>query len=303
MSCAARWGGPSGVPPGPPSAGTFGVLARPLGGCRAHAPPRDDRRCMTDPDRHPLRPTTPGGLDIAPPKPFVDRRRRTRRAADRLADEETRLLAMALDALAADRPAEARLADLLDLLADTVGATRTAVIADGEARRIAVAASGPDDLSAATELATWLDATAPRSRAQRAATGPAEVVIANRVDATPLRRRGAKVNDPHYAWLPIPAASNVTLGFAFARKADAAGLPERMPPALARHAAVALALVTESMTTERELTELRAREVLVEASLMNAPPVVTFGRSHKAKIAAIRTPRAIRRSPAKAAAA
>lgn len=167
---------------------------------------------------------------------------------------------MALDALAADRPAEARLADLLDLLADTVGATRAAVIADGEARRIAVAASGPDDLSAANELATWLDATAPRSRAQRAATGPAEVVIANRVDATPPGRRGAKVNDPHYAWLPIPAASNVTLGFAFDRTADAAGLPERMPPALARHAAVALALVTESMTTERELTELRARE-------------------------------------------
>ena len=167
MSCAARWDDPSGVPPGPPSAGTFGVLARPLGGCRVHAPPRDDRRCMTDPDRHPLRPTTPGGLDIAPPKPFVDRRRRTRRAADRLADEETRLLAMALDALAADRPAEARLADLLDLLADTVGATRTAVIADGEARRIAVAASGPDELSAATELATWLDATAPRSGSTR----------------------------------------------------------------------------------------------------------------------------------------
>lgn len=214
---------------------------------------------MTDPDRLPVRPTTAIGLDIAPPKPFVDRRRRTRRATDRLADEETRLLAMALDALAADRPAEARLADLLDLLADTVGATRTAVVADGEARRIAVAASGPDDLPAATDLATWLDATAPRSRAQRAATGPAEVVIANRVGATPLRRRSPSVA-PHYAWLPIPAASNVTLGFAFARSADAAGLPERMPPALARHAAVALALVTESMSTERELTELRARE-------------------------------------------
>jgi signal transduction histidine kinase len=215
---------------------------------------------MTEPDRPPIRPSSPAGLDIAPPKPFVDRRRRTRRAADRLADEETRLLAMALDALAADRPAEARLADLLDLLAETVGATRTAVVADGETRRIAVAASGPDDRPAAIELATWLDATAPRSRAQRAAMGPAEIVIASRVETTPSRRRGASVTAPHYAWLPIPAASSVTLGFAFARPVDAAGLDERMPPALARHAAVALALVTESMSTERELTDLRARE-------------------------------------------
>ena len=58
---------------------------------------------------------------------------------------------------------------------------------------------------------------------------------------------------------PLPA--NVTLGFAFAKSADAAGLRERLPPALARHAAVALALVTESMSTERELAALRAREV------------------------------------------
>jgi hypothetical protein len=72
---------------------------------------------MTEPNRLPIRRITTAGLDIAPPKPFVERRRRTRRAADRLADEETRLLAMARDALAADRPAEARLADLLDLLA------------------------------------------------------------------------------------------------------------------------------------------------------------------------------------------
>ena len=191
---------------------------------------------MTDPDRLPLRPTPHGGLDIAPPKPFVDRRRRTRRAADRLADEETRLLAMALDALAAELPAEARLADLLDLLAETVGAMRTAVVADGETRRVAVAASGPDDLAAATELATWLDATAPRSRAQRAATGPAEIVIANRVEAAQSAAE-APGSRPPLRLLPIPAAAP-SRGFAFARPVDAAGLDSGCPQRLARHAAV-----------------------------------------------------------------
>ncbi len=224
------------------------------------APPGHDLDGMSEPNRLPIRLITTAGLDIAPPRPFADRRRRSRRASDRVADEETRLLAMALDALAAERPAEARLADLLDLLAETVGALRAAVVADGEERRIAVPASGPDDALAATDLAAWLDAAAPRSRAKRAASGPAEVVIATRDEASRPARRGASVALPHYAWLPIPAATDVTLGFAFARSVDAAGLQERLPPALARHAAVALSLVTEAMTTERELATLRARE-------------------------------------------
>jgi signal transduction histidine kinase len=37
-------------------------------------------------------------------------------------------------------------------------------------------------------------------------------------------------------------------------------LRDRLPPNLARHAAVALALVTESLSTERDLAELRAAE-------------------------------------------
>ena len=77
---------------------------------------------MTDPDRIPA-PAIPAiAPRLAPPPPFSERRRRSRRAADVVADEETRLLAMALDVLASERSAEARLADLLDLLAKTVGA-------------------------------------------------------------------------------------------------------------------------------------------------------------------------------------
>src|SRR4029078_3301572 len=51
------------------------------------------------------------------------------------------------------------------------------------------------------------------------------------------------------------------LGFAFAHAVDPATLAGRMPPNLARHAAVALALVTGSRGIEPELSPLRAAEV------------------------------------------
>jgi signal transduction histidine kinase len=200
------------------------------------------------------------GPTISPPRPYADRRRRSRRAEDRVADEERRLLAVTLDILASARPAEARLAGVLDLLARTVGAERAAVVADGDERRVAVAASGPNDTPAALELATWLDAAAPRSRARRAAEAPADVVVAIRTGRPPRGDR-TTAGPMHRAWLPIPAGDAVTLGFAFARARDATDLRRRLPPALARHAAVGLALVTKSMATERELAAWRAGDV------------------------------------------
>ena len=208
---------------------------------------------MTDP--LPPRPPSPA-LTIVPPRPFVDRRVRSRREVDRVAYDETRLLARSLDILAADIPAESRLAGILDLLARTVGAGRAAVVADGPARRVAVAASGPEDATAAVALATWLDMAAPRSRAERAASGAAPILVARRSggEGSPTRNAG------HFAALPIAASRGVTLGFAFSRAIDPATLRDRMPPNLARHAAVALALVTESMSIERDLAELRAAD-------------------------------------------
>ncbi|MFL5685896.1 MAG: sensor histidine kinase [Chloroflexota bacterium] len=176
-----------------------------------------------------------------------------------MADAERRLLARALDILASGDPAEARLAGLLDLLAQIAGAQRAAVVADGEQRRVAVAASGQDDTPAALELATWLDTAAPRSRAQKAAAAPAEIVVAVRNATSPRRDRSAS-GAAYRAWLPVPSAGRVTLGFAFTRARDAEGLQDRLPPALTRHAAVALTLVTESMATERELAARRAGE-------------------------------------------
>jgi two-component system phosphate regulon sensor histidine kinase PhoR len=208
---------------------------------------------MTDP--LPPRPPSPAPA-IEPPRPFVDRRVRSRRAIDRIAHEETRLLARSLDILAADIPAESRLAGILDLLARTVGAARAAVVADGPPRRVAVAASGVEDDAAAVALGTWLDSAAQRSRAERAASGTSPILVARRSgsDGAPTRRAD------HYAALPIAASRGVALGFAFTRTIDDATLRERMPPNLARHAAVALSLVTESMSTERDLAELRAAE-------------------------------------------
>jgi signal transduction histidine kinase len=217
---------------------------------------------MTDP----LPPRLPSPApSIDAPRPFAERRLRSRRVEDPIAQDEARLLAHSLDILAADMPAEARLAGLLDLLARTVGAARAAVVADGPQRRVAVAASGPDDEPAAIALATWLDAAAPRPRAVRAAAPPAAIVVAQRADGEagpPDRgRRSANGVEDSYAVLPIPAARGVTLGFAFGHAVDPATLPKRMPPQLARHAAVALSLVTHSMGTEAELAELRAADV------------------------------------------
>src|SRR4051812_46277912 len=152
-----------------------------------HARSRQGPMIDQRPDRLPAQPPT-----VSPPRPFTERRIRHRRAEDRLAHEETALLARALDVLASGDDAETRLAGLLRLLGRTVGARRAAVLADGTDRRAAVAidpGESPDD---ASELAAWLDAHAPRSRARRAAAGraPVSFIVADpgqRADGSPVR--------------------------------------------------------------------------------------------------------------------
>jgi signal transduction histidine kinase len=85
-------------------------------------------------------------------------------------------------------------------------------------------------------------------------------VVAHRADGDAGQRRVRVATPDQYAGLPIPTSREVTLGFAFAQPIDAATLAERMPANLARHAAVALSLVTEAMGTDRELAALRAAE-------------------------------------------
>jgi signal transduction histidine kinase len=218
------------------------------------------------PDRLPAQPPT-----VSPPPAFTERRVRYRREEDRVAHQEKVLLARALDILASDSTAEERLAGLLRLLARTVGARRAAVIADGIERRAAVAVEPGEDPAMAEALAEWLDVNAPRTRARRAASGraPISFIIAAVPGSTDERDAGADLepgHEPdrspaHYAVLPIPSAGDVALGFEFRRIGDADRLADRLPPTMARHAAVALALVTGQLATERELAALRARDI------------------------------------------
>ena len=145
-------------------------------------------------------------------------------------------------------------------------------------------------------LAAWLDAEAPRSRAERAAAGRAPVMIARRSDPTPPpteadgppapeadvaafgddelepvevrassngRPRGAIRRlppDARFALIEIPSTGHVVLGFEMDDEDGVLALADRLPPTLARHAAVVLALVTEQLAQAAELGALRAHE-------------------------------------------
>ncbi|HEX5823395.1 MAG TPA: HAMP domain-containing sensor histidine kinase [Candidatus Limnocylindrales bacterium] len=217
------------------------------------------------PDRLPAQPPT-----VSPPRPFVERRVSYRRTEDQIAHREKVLLARALDILASDVDGEERLAGLLRLLARTVGARHAAVIADGIERRTAVAVDPGENPGRAEALAAWLDVHAPRTRAQRAAAGrsPVSFVVGTAEEHAEIPTIGSpsggpapsEVAEPHYAMVPIPSAGEVFLGFEFARERDAERLADRLPSQLARHAAVALALVTAQLASERELASLRARD-------------------------------------------
>lgn len=181
--------------------------------------------------------------------------------------QETRLLAGALDELAAERPAEARLAGILALLARVVGARRAAVLATGLERRVAVSIVEDEDDASAQALAAWLDAAAPRSRSDRAAAGAALVSVASQGEIDlhgaydPRERRDAGPEVATiYALLVLPGTAGTALGFDFADRAAADALPERLPPAMARHAALLLSLAATELTHEREFAMLRARD-------------------------------------------
>jgi signal transduction histidine kinase len=243
-------------------------------------------------DRYPPLVRVPARMPtVGAPGPYAERRQRSRRREDRLAHEEAALLARALDVLVADGPAESRLAALLDLLARTVGARRAAVLSGSPERRVAVSVGSPEDDSEARALGVWLDAEAPRSRAERAASGRAPITLARLADPpvapgdgddrTGLTRSGETLGDDEveapatlavatpihrlppdarFALIEIPSAGHVVLGFEMTDEDGVMALAERLPPTLARHAAVLLALVTEQVGRAAELEALRARD-------------------------------------------
>ena len=234
---------------------------------------------------------------VGPPGPYVERRRRSRRNEDRFAHDEAVLLARALDILVSDAPAMNRLGGLLDLLARTVGARRAAVLAGAPERRVAVSVGADEDDIDARLLASWLDAEAPRSRAERAAAGRAPITFARLTARPPVEPEtapsadaprglpralpstgtGPEVEEPNrptpgptpihrlpsdarFALIEIPSSGRVVLGFEMTDEHGTHALSDRLPPTLARHAAVALALVTEQVARAVELEDLRAQE-------------------------------------------
>ena len=76
----------------------------------------------------------------------------------------------------------------------------------------------------------------------------------------PNRNRPTREPAGVFALLPILGGGRVVLGFEFDSQARAAKLEERVPAPLARHAAVALAIVTEQLAADRDIATLRARD-------------------------------------------
>ncbi len=233
-------------------------------------------------DRHPPLVRVPTRTPtVGPPGPYVERRQGSRRRLDRSAHDEAALLARALDVLVSETSAEAHLAGLLELLARTVGARRAAVLSSIPERRVAVSVAPGEDEADALRLAAWLDAEAPRSRAERAASGRAPITFARTVDAgsgapgagrtgsdVVRFRPGGATTGPNdrppdgafFASIEIPSTGHVVLGFEMADADAVLGLADRLPPTLARHAAVVLALVTGQLAAAAELESLRSRE-------------------------------------------
>jgi len=211
----------------------------------------------------------------APPR-FRERRARSRREADGAAAEEIAFLAGLLDEVAGLGTAEERLAGVLERIARTARAERTAILSDRGERRIATSIHPDEDPAAAEALATWLDSGAPRSRAERAASAPALIslaIVGGGMASTPPAASDPSTapadgpgpvpsaNEGRYACVTIPSDATVVLGFDFGDAAMTVAWERRFPAAYARHAGAAIALVSDELAIERELEQLRTRDM------------------------------------------
>ena len=202
-------------------------------------------------------------LAVGAPPLFVESRVRHRRNKDRLAHDEASLLAHVLDVLTGDSSAEERLAGLLILFAQTVGARRAAVLTGGPERRVAVSVGHEEDTTQARTLADWLDQNAPRSRADRAATLRAPISFVRAAAASQSIPSPDAMTPPpssRFALLEVRSSSHAVLGFDMVDEDGVLALAERLPPSIARHAAVTLALVGDQLAQEKELAAYRARD-------------------------------------------
>lgn len=221
---------------------------------------------MTPPQHQPALPD----VAAAPSRPAGERRTASRRAEDRHALLAAALLGRAVQSLAGDEPAVERFATLLAIVTEAAGARRVAVLDHGDQRRVAVLARAGDDPAAPGELAAWLDAESPRSRADRAAGGQATVVSIpfdpDGRDMPRALRSAGSTDEPVNATAPVRGllapgtARGTVLGFDLASERDRDRLPERLPTSVGRGLALALEAAWKATDDERERAELRAQD-------------------------------------------
>jgi signal transduction histidine kinase len=220
---------------------------------------------------HPLRymehdPQRPSLPAIPAPPTFSERRHAFRRGEDLAVHEDRALLARALDILAGPGDAATQVADILALLARVVGARRAALVTDRPLRRVIVVAAPGEDPADAHRLAAWLDVSALRSAAVRAAAPPAEVIIV-RTRHDHLPRAAAPASAPANGELLADRmvrlgarGAEVQVGLELASMRDAARVAVRLPAPTLRHLLAALAAASRRAADEAERRDLQARE-------------------------------------------
>lgn len=193
---------------------------------------------------------------IAPAAVHVERRGNLRRTEDRAIYAALSFTGRAALILAGPGPAGDRLAELLAFIARMAGARRAAVLVPRPQRRLAVVVGAGEPPGAALELAAWLDAGTPRSRAERATAGPAPVAIV----VLPTGRAGVggpRPRTPARGAVAGEGPDGLTLGFDFGGPRAAARLADRVPPPVVRQTSAMLAVIARVAADEREVSDLR----------------------------------------------
>ncbi len=219
-------------------------------------------------------PAGPSGRDGAPAANGVPRRRGVpaRAAGNGRESHDASFLARAVALASRDGDRDSGIGDLLGLIARTAGAADVAVAVHHRGRRIVLARAAPDEpvggvepVARAPELATWLDAAAPRGARGRVPLPATFVTVARRPGrageavATANGKSGAAdgADEELRRWIALPVRGRVAIAFAFRSPRTAAALERRFPPSLSRPAGSIAALLVRHREAERELAELR----------------------------------------------
>ena len=179
--------------------------------------------------------------------------RRSAGQTARPATPDPRFLARLVWLATSDTSADGRLAGLLTLIARTAGAAEVAVAVDRRQRRTVVVHGRADATDGASDLATWLDARAPRPARNRTDLSASFVAVAPSI----ARAVPAQTPAPHRRLIVPPGRARVAIGCAFRSAGGAAALERRFPASLARPAASMAATLLRQRDEAAELADLR----------------------------------------------